>query len=381
MKIIFVSLILVVVYHLFFYGLILKILTIFCKKENDNTTIVNGYSTITVLCPAYNEEEKIEEKIKSFLNLDYPKDKIEMIVISDDSTDKTNEIVERYTKENNIQLVIQKPRQGKQAAQNLIEPSLKSEIIISTDASSIFYKNSIKYLIRNFQNKKIGMVSGKMILIKDIEKESCESIYWKYETWLRKLESIFYSNIVASGCLFAIRRKLFTQIDIGSPDDFERALKVVEKGFIVFFEEKALIKEYVTEYNQDEIKRKIRMITQEWFVIRRYLRLLNPFRYPKIAFMLFSHKLIRWLLPVFSFLILFSNAFLLNNIFYMILFLFQIFGYFTGSMELILEKRGNSIKLFKLPAYFVAMNYSALVALFNFIRGKQFSTWNTVRTN
>lgn len=369
------------IFYYLFYGIILCILCLFKGKKTREVKHIKTYPTITVLCPAFNEEEVIEEKIESFLKLDYPKDKIEMIVISDDSTDRTNEIVKKYVKNNNIQLVIQKPRKGKQNGHNLVEPYIKSEYVLSTDANSIFEKDAVKKLVETmYSDKDIGIVSGRLKLLQEGKEDSGESYYWKYESSLKEKESKFYSIIGANGSLFLIRREYFTQIHPASVDDFERTLLVLENGSKASYNSWAVVSERVTEKATDEMSRKIRIITREWFTLRRHISLLNPFKYPQIAFMLFSHKIFRWLLPVFSFLILLSNAFLLNHIFYIILFFFQIFVYLTGLLGLILEKRGNSVKIFKLPAYFVAMNYSALIALFNFIMGKEFYTWDPVRT-
>jgi cellulose synthase/poly-beta-1,6-N-acetylglucosamine synthase-like glycosyltransferase len=367
-------------YHLFFYGIILRTLCFFKREKDLNINNLTTYPTITVLCPAYNEEDVIEKKIESFLALDYPKDKIEMIVISDDSTDRTNEIVKKYVKSSNIQLVIQKPRKGKQNGHNLVEPYIKSEFVLSTDANSIFEKDAVKKLVETMHSdKNIGLVSGALRLKKKDKEDSGEGLYWRYESSLKVMESKFHSIIVANGALFLIRREYFTQIHPASADDFERTLLVLENGSKAKYNPYAVVIEEVTEKAIDEINRKIRIITLQGFSLKRHISLLNPFKHPKIAFMLFSHKILRWLLPVFSFLILLSNAFLLGHIFYEILFLFQILIYLTGSLELLLEKRGSSIKIFKLPAYFVAMNYSALIALFNFIRGKEFYAWDTVR--
>jgi cellulose synthase/poly-beta-1,6-N-acetylglucosamine synthase-like glycosyltransferase len=267
----------VVFYHIVLYGLILKILI--KSTKIDQLPIMEFFPTATMICPAYNEEEKIAEKIESFLKVDYPKDKINLIFISDDSKDDTNTIVRNYEKKyDNIKLVVQKPRAGKPSAQNLVEPTIKSEIVLLSDASSILKKDSLRKLIRHFQNSKIGLVASKLIYV---EKEkgisSGEGLYWKYETWLRYLESEFHSISVSSGALFALRRELFTQIHPASPDDFERTLIVMENGFQAYYETESLVTEFLENKNTDEIQRKIRVISREWFALFRHAKLLNPF--------------------------------------------------------------------------------------------------------
>ena len=367
--------ILILFYHIFGYGLLLSFINLF--KKQDNTAELTEFPSITILCPAYNEESVIEEKIKSFLNLDYPKDKINMIVISDDSTDNTNRIVDKYTKDYNIQLVVQKPRKGKQSGHNLVEPSIITDYVLSTDANSIFHQKAVKELVKTMKsNDKIGMVSGELKLLKDNNKDSGEGYYWKYESWLKRLESKFYSIIGANGSIFLIKRKYFTQIHPASVDDFERALIILKKGLIVKYNPKAIVYEDVTQKATEEINRKIRIITQEWFAIFRQKAV---FINTSIAFLLFSHKIIRWLLPLFSIFILISNCFIFYSTFFVVTFIGQLLIYILGTLELILEIKRKTIKPLKIFAYYTAMNYAAFMALIKFIKGKQYATWDTIR--
>ncbi|MCK4655073.1 MAG: glycosyltransferase family 2 protein [Candidatus Cloacimonetes bacterium] len=367
-------------YHLFFYGIILTILALFKKNEKIESDL-KPYPTITVLCPAYNEEDVIEEKIKSFLNLDYPKNKISMIVISDDSIDRTNEIVQNYAgKYNNIKLVIQKQRLGKPSGHNMVEPTINSDYVLSTDANSLFHKDALKYLVKSIpSDPKIGIVSGELKLISN-SNDSGEGLYWKYESYIKKLESKYHSIIGSNGSIFLIKRELFTQIHPASVDDFERTLHIIIKGFVGKYQPKALVYEKSTEKPSDELKRKIRIISREWFALKRNSKLLNPFLFSKISWMLFSHKLLRWTLFLWAALILFSNILLINkSVLLLILFLFQILIYLIGIIEIILETRNRSVKIFKLPGYFVVMVYASFMAFIMFLKGTQYATWNTIR--
>lgn len=368
----------ILLYHIFGYGTILKILSIFKTKEQIQEIILE-YPTITVLCPAYNEEKYIEAKIESFLKLDYPKDKIKMIVISDDSVDKTNEIVEAYNDEN-IRLVVQKPRKGKPSGHNLVEPSIDTDYVVSTDANSIFHKNAIKELVKTFiSNPKIGMAIGQLKLVSNGQ-DSGEGAYWKFENFLKKSESKIHSIICANGSLFMLKRELFTQIHPSSVDDFERTLITLENGFIARFNKNAIVTEDVTEKPTEEINRKIRIISREWFALFRHPKLLNPFMHITTSFFLVSHKIIRWLLPIWTISILVGNLYVINqHPFFLYFAILQICGYFAGFTEILLEKYKFSFRLFKLPAYFLLMNYSSSIALFKVFRGQQQSTWSTKR--
>ncbi len=363
-------------YHLLFYGIILQIIANITIKK---ITLAEDYKpTVTLVTAAFNEERYIEEKLQSFINLNYPKDKINLVIVSDDSDDDTNFIVQEYVnKFDNITLVIQKPRNGKASGLNLIEPEIESKIVISTDASSILEKDTVKKLVRYFKDDSIGLVTGKLKYIKKKNVESGEGLYWKYETWIRNNESKVYSIIVASGCLFAIRRELYKQIHPSSPDDFERTLVALENGYRAVIELEAVAYEYLTVKASDEINRKIRIISREWFALLRHKVLLNPFKFPIISLFLFSHKIIRWLLPLIS-ISLIGSAISLRHIPFMSYFLYTTLLILVfGSLELLLERSDKSIKLFKVPAYLIAMNYASLMALIKFAMGKQQNTWET----
>jgi cellulose synthase/poly-beta-1,6-N-acetylglucosamine synthase-like glycosyltransferase len=370
---------LILFYHIFLYPILLRFVGIFTKNKTKRS--LTSFPTITVLCPAFNEEKHIEAKIKSFLQLDYPQDKIKLIVISDDSTDKTNEIVRQYTAEHNIELVVQKPRRGKPSGHNLVEPRIDTDFVLSTDANSIFQPDAVLHLVKAItQGENIGLVSGELRLVKENKDDSGEGIYWKYENFIKKQESKIVGLVGANGSIFLIRRELFSQIHPASVDDFERALIVREKKYQVKYCPQALVTEFVSEKSSSEIKRKIRIISREWFALLRHHRLLNPFLYPAASFVLISHKLIRWLLPVFSIFIIFSNlALYRSHRIFPIILIAQLAVYFLGILGLHLEKSDKQNALTKLPAYWVAMNYSALLALYKFVSGQQQTTWSTKR--
>ena len=378
MESIFWILVSLIAYHLLGYPLILLIIG--QKKKTKVSCEITNYSKITVLCPAYNEEKHIEEKIQSFLELNYPNDKIEMIIISDDSTDRTNEIVRKFEKKHNIRLVIQKPRKGKPSGHNLVESELNSDFIVSTDANSIFHPEAINELVKTItSNPKIGIVSGCLRLQKSNAQESGEGSYWKYESLIKQLESNLFSIIGSNGSLYIIRRELFGQIHPASVDDFERTLQVLVKNKIGKYQSRAIVYEEATERPTEELKRKIRIISREWFSLKRNIVLLNPFKYPKISFILFSHKILRWLIGFLSLGVFISSLSLLSQLFFRIFCIVMGFVIITGFIELLLERFGKSIKPFKFCAYFTAMNYAAILAFIKFLFGKQLTTWNTIR--
>jgi len=370
---------LLLAYHLAGYGLSLYLITSLFKKRKPVTKAPEVYPSITVICPAYNEDKVIEAKIQSFLNLNYPQDKIKLIVISDDSTDRTNEIVQKYTQQN-ISLIIQKPRAGKQNAHNLVLPLLDTDFVLSTDANSIFTPDCVKLLVtKMLSDNRIGLVSGEVIMVKRGERESGESVYWKYEAFLKLMDSRLKTLIGANGPIYLIRRELFREIPLNSPDDFERVLIALKQDYIAAYEPQAIIYEEVTERATEEIARKVRIITREWYVLQRNIKLLNPFRYPAVSFILFFHKVLRWLFFVFVLTGFISNAFLLQHCFYRIVFIFQVIFYLLGTVGLISQEKGHHIPLTGIPGYFVAMVYSSAIAFVNFLQKKKINLWQPVR--
>lgn len=366
-------------YHLVGYGALLYLWNKLFKKKHVPTGEIAEYPKITVLCPAFNEEKVIEDKLKSFISIDYPQDKIDMIVISDDSTDATNEIVKRYTGQN-ISLVIQKPRAGKQSAHNFVLPLLNCEYVLSTDANSIFDPGSVKLLVsRMFSQPKVGMVSGELRLVRNSDRSSGEGLYWRYESLLKEMDSRFKSLIGANGSIFLIKKELFGKVDPQSVDDFERTLEVLKQGYLALYEPRAMVFEEETEKASQEISRKIRIISQEWFAMRRNALLLNPFRFPAISFLLFSHKLLRWLIFVFVLTALLSSGLLAGNWFYRYLCLIQIAAYLLGAAGLIAQSKGRHLPFSGLPGYFVAMVWSSAVAFRNFLTNKNFGVWKPIR--
>ena len=366
-----------IAYQMVLYPFIIFVLAT-AKKERvikDNTY----FPSISVVCAAYNEEKHIENKIKSFLSLNYPDDKIELIIISDCSTDRTDEIVLKYSyKYNNIKLKIQNHRQGKPAAHNMIQPDITSDIVVLSDAASIFEKDSILRIVQHFRDKHVGLVSAKLIY-RDETGKSIESIYWKFELFLRIHESKYFSTICASGALFALRSEYFTLIDPSSPDDFERVLITLENKKRAIYDPHAVIYDHIASKPSQEITRKIRIISSEWFVPFRHIRLLNPFEFPKITYVLLSHKIIRWLLPIFTSMILISSFILsfINPIFIYIFFL-QVVLYLIGIAGIILEKKVSLPILFRITTYFIGMNYASLIGLFRFLFHKKQTIWETV---
>lgn len=366
-------------YHLIGYPLILFLANIIKPKKKQSKNELQHFPTVTVLCPAYNEEESIGAKIESFLKLDYPKNKVKMIVISDDSSDGTNEIVESFAGQN-VELLIQKPRRGKPSALNLVLPMLDSDYVLSTDANSMFAPDALRLLMEKMlSDPRLGLVSGELRLIPGEGNRSGEGLYWRYESKLKHLESELGGIIVSNGSIFLIRTDLFEKVDPQSTDDFERVLTVLRKEWKTAYEPRANVFEEETQSAGQEMSRKIRIVTREWFVVERNLVLLNPFRHPAVCFKLFSHKLLRWLFFFFVLTGFIASIFLFDILFYRIIFCLQLAVYGYGALSLLLQKKNRRLPFSTAPAYLVAMIWSATAAFFRYITRVRTNTWEPVR--
>jgi glycosyltransferase involved in cell wall biosynthesis len=252
---------------------------------------------ITVVVPAYNEEALIRRTIESLLALDYPAALRHILVISDASTDRTDEIVREYAA-HGVQLLRQESRGGKDAGEIAALPHLRGEIVVNTDATIRILPEALKPLIRAFQDSTVGLASGRDVSVGsvDIEANRGESGYVGYEMWVRSLETRVNSIVGASGCFYAIRRALHgSQIPPGYSRDFAAALVAREHGYRAVSVQQAICLVPRTASLQREFRRKVRTMTRGLRTLWLKRKLLNPVRYGSFAWMLWSHKLIRWM--------------------------------------------------------------------------------------
>ena len=377
MQIVFWLSIIFILYSYFLYPLILFILGLFYRKETKKGEIE---PLVSLLVSVYNEEKIIEKKIENSLALDYPKNRLEIVVASE-SDDKTDEIVKRY-REKGVKLCTYPGRGGKPYSIYRTLPKCQGEIIVFTDANAMFRKNALRKLVRNFAGPKIGCVSGELKYInpqKAVVGES-ERIYWKYEILLKRLESKIHSVLGANGSIYAIRKKLYSPLSEIRGDDFELPIRVAQQGFGVVWEPEAVSEEEVYPETIKEFKRKV--FTIGWHFPGALMLLRDSLKKNQLllVFQLISHKILRWLIGFFLIFILLSNIFLLDNPFYLILFIGQIIFYSFAIFGYIQDKKRKKInKIVNLAYYFCTVNLAALIGVIKGILGKQKQTWEKVR--
>lgn len=327
---------------------------------------------VSVIIAAYNEEKFIEQKIKNCLDLDYPSDKIEFIFVTDGSTDRTPDIVKSYSEKfSNIQLHHNPEREGKlKAIQRVIEFT-KGDILIFSDANAMYNKEAIKFLVQHFQFEKVGCVAGEKRVLSPSGKVEAESIYWKYESFLKKLDSEIYSIVGAAGEIFAIRKELVEKIPENViNEDFVLTMNVAAKGFRVVYEPRAFSIETPTKSIFQEFKRRVRISTGGIQAIYLLRKLFDIRTYKFLSFQFISHRILRWTLAPLSILTIYVSNYILfinsEEFFYKLSFYAQSLFFISAIIGLINELLGLRIRIFYLIFSFLLMNFAAVVSLITY---------------
>jgi len=336
--------------------------------------------TVSILIAAYNEEDIILEKLSNTFDLDYPKDKMQLIFITDGSTDGT---AEKLREHKGITLLHQEKRSGKMAAIERAIPFVKGEITVFTDANTFLNKDAILELIKHYQNEKVGAVAGeKRIIIGDTADASSagEGFYWKYESKLKKWDYALYSNVGAAGELFSIRTSLYHPVEPDTIiDDHMIAMRIAERGYIIGYEPKAYAIETASANTKEELKRKIRIAAGGIQSVLRLRKAANPFLNPLFTFQYISHRVLRWTITPFLLIAVFVlNALIAINtnlIFYWFIFASQVVFYTLSMIGLYFEQKSIRIKALFIPYYFCVMNYAVLAGMIKYFSKKQSAAW------
>lgn len=355
----------------FLYPLILSLLSIFIKNPIKKDNIE---PSVSMIISAYNEEEIILKKIEESLKLDYPRDKLQIIVASDCSSDNTDNIVLSF-KDKGVVLVRQDRRLGKTAVQNKAATAAEGEILLFSDATTRYEKDVIKKIVRNFSDEKVGCVSAKLVYVDKDRSELGKSrnFYWEYEKSLKVKESNLNSLLGVSGCCYAVRKKLYKKIEPHLISDFVITWVIYEQGYRSVYEPEAVVYEDIVETSRKEIRMRIRVSSRSVIAIRKLKKFLNPLKFGFFSFQLFSHKLLRYFVPIFMMLIFASNSFLLNYKFYRLTFYLQIIFFLVG---LISFKK----KSFFYPLrYFIILNVAALIGIFRSADPVGLEIWQPIR--
>lgn len=377
-KVLFFASALVILYVYVGYPLLLSVLVGFRRRPKP----APGYLPfLSVLIAAHNEEAVIGEKIKSTLALDYPRDKLEILVLSDGSTDRTDSIVKGFA-DPHVRLLRVEGRRGKTYAQNQGVREARGEILVFSDATTIYHPQALRYLACNYGDPTVGAVSGRYQYFdpRDSSPTGPGSItFWNYENLIKRLQSRIKTITGCCGCIYSVRSNLYTDVPADVISDLVEALSVVQKGYRVVFEDRALAYEETTTSVTEEFAMRVRVVTRGMRGILTVTELLNPWKHAWVSFQLLSHKVLRWLIPLFLAMLFASNALLLSRPAFRHFLPFQLLFYGIALLSLVLPVH-RWWKPLGFPLHFCILNAAALCSLIEVMRGAKYVVWQPVRT-
>ena len=379
----------IVLYTYLGYTLLLIILNLIKKllyHEKIKAFQSSDYPKITLLIAAYNEIDIVGQKMQNSLALHYPLDKLKIIWITDGSNDGTQQELAKYPK---IQILHRPGREGKTAALNRAMKYIDTPWVVFCDANSMLASDSLNQLVHYFNDERVGCVAGAKHIannFSDFAPGAGEGAYWKYESFIKKLESDFYTTLGAAGELYAIRTELYEDIDPDIIiDDFANSLQIASKGKLIKYAQKAYAIEAPSFDIKEELKRKIRIATGGFQILLRMPSMLNIFKHGFISFEYLSHKVLRWTIVPWAIPSLFVINFFIcgselwKSITYNSVLGIQLVFYFVVLAGALLEKYSTRYKFFFIPYYLVIMNYAQMAGLFRFLGGKHTVVWEKAR--
>jgi cellulose synthase/poly-beta-1,6-N-acetylglucosamine synthase-like glycosyltransferase len=337
--------------------------------------------SVTLIITAYNEERHLSAKLENTLALDYPRELLEIIVASDYSSDRTDEIVREF-RNRGVRLVRQQERLGKTAAQNAAVERASGEIILFSDATSLYQRDVVRMLMPSFSDPGVGCVAGRLEYVDLSESHVGRGArsYWSYESFLKKHESRVGSLIGASGCLYAVRRSAYVPLYHEACSDFIIATKMVEQGLRAVYEPLAVCTEETNRQSGREMNMRVRIIAQTFTDLWRHRAMMNPLRSGFYALQLLSHKVMRYFVPFFLLALLSASAILARgSLSFRVLLAMQLAGYGGGVLAWFLDQVGVRSRVLIFPQYFLLANIASVIALYKFLRGERYARWEPIR--
>jgi cellulose synthase/poly-beta-1,6-N-acetylglucosamine synthase-like glycosyltransferase len=337
--------------------------------------------TVSIIITAYNEECDLAAKLENTLTLDYSRELLEIIVASDCSTDRTDEIVREFAGRG-VRLHRQSERLGKTAAQNAAVELARGEIILFSDATSLYQPNAVRAMMPSFVDSSVGCVAGRLEYVDGSDSDVGRGArsYWSYETFLKRHESRVGSLIGVSGCLYAVRRSAYVPLYHEACSDFIIATKMVEQNLRAVYEPNAVCTEQTNRQSDKELKMRVRIIAQTFTDLWRHRTMLNPVRSGFYGVQLLSHKVMRYLAPFFLMGLFVASAVLApGSLAYRLAFAAQAAGYACPALAWVLDRVGIRSRLLALPQYFMLTNLASLIACYQFLRGERYARWEPIR--
>jgi cellulose synthase/poly-beta-1,6-N-acetylglucosamine synthase-like glycosyltransferase len=359
--------------YLIYPGLVWAMSRVFGKHGRPPSMDPSSLPNVSLLVVAHNEARLIGERIESALATDYPREKLEIVIASDGSTDGTVDVVERYAPQG-VRCLAFSDRRGKATALREASEQLSGDVVVLSDANSFFRPGAVKAMARWFRDPTVGVVCGRLNLT-DGKNKNCDGLYWKFETWLKKSESRLGALLGSNGAIYAIRRELLPHLPAGAiVDDFELPLIAkLRTGCDLLFEQDAVADEETAPRITSEFNRRARIGAGVFQSLERLYPLFNPMR-GWVAFTFVSHKLFRWIGPFLLVGMAAANALLLHEPLYQAMMLLQTAFYFVALVGLMMPV-GAWPRVARLPSLFVAVNAALFVGFCRWLSGQASAVW------
>ena len=330
---------------------------------------------VTLIIAAYNEEAHLREKLANIRQLDYPRDRLNVIFISDGSTDGTNAIL-RTVDDPNIQCIFLPARGGKANALNHAVAQADQEILIFSDAATKFAPDAVAKLARHFADPGVGAVCGSLEFEASLESRQTEGVYWVYETRLRLMEARLGATLTASGAIYALRHSCYPRLPADTVlDDLVIPLNARKLGYRVLYDPEAVGMDVAASSVAGEFTRRVRLATGSFRALGQMVR--TPLD-PMTAFAFFSHKVLRWILPFPLMAMLVSSGLLWGRPLYRIALLGQLAFYLWAAMGFLFRQRLQSVRFGLLGYYLLAIHLAFLVGFVRFLGGSKETAWQRV---
>lgn len=379
-EVVFWASLLIIFYTFVGYAMIVwilvKIKRLFVQPKIYNTQFEPAVSLVV---PCFNEGTILEHKVKNCFDLDYPKDKLHIVFITDGSDDGSNEYLRTVQ---GIQVMHEDIRAGKSVAENRAMQHVKTPFVIFSDANTRLNTEAIREIVKHYQDENVGAVAGEKRIVSKLQDSAPaagEGFYWRYESHLKKLDSQLHSVVGGAGELISFRSNLFTPLEADTIlDDFIQSMRITLSGYRVVYEPKAFAEETASATVKEELKRKVRISAGAWQAMMRLGQAFNPFHNLAIAFSFISHKVFRWTVAPIALMVLIPSNYYLHHTqqgIYTFIWIAQLTFYLFTLLGWYFENKKVHIKLVFIPYYFFMTNWCMYLGFFKFLSGSQSAKW------
>jgi len=344
------------------------------RNRRTLSPVTEELPAVSMIVPAYNEEEHLEAKLANLRDTDYPRENLQVIFVSDGSTDRTQQILSGLN-EPGIDVIFKK-REGKASALNRAIENARNPILIFSDGSTLFEPDALRMLVRHFNRPDVGVVCGSLKFAASEESQQTEGIYWKYESIIRLMESRLGATLTASGAIYALRREAWSPLSSDAIlDDFIIPVNARKQGYRVIYDPEAIALEFASSSVKGEFARRVRLAMGSFRSLPEFLRAPLP-GFTRFAFL--SHKLMRWVVPFLVPLILVTSIILSYERSYQLFFALQMAFYVWAATGFFFQRHLRRVR-FALVGYFLlAMNLAFLVGMYRCLTGRKGAVWQRV---